>query len=122
MGSEQGMALSNPTQTVFPYIQKGGARIGLSFLLSLNYSTPFAQLVVGTDHIEITVMGAKKYSFSLQNVNEITTFKGVVSTGIKINHSEPGNPQFIVFWVISVSNLDALKRAFDAAEYKTAWT
>jgi hypothetical protein len=80
----------------------GGVRIGKSYLLSLNFSAPFGAIAVtrdGTLRIEIKFpLFRRSYFLKRENVITVRPYKGIFSTGLKIEHRIQELPPYIVFW------------------------
>jgi hypothetical protein len=71
----------------------GGARIG-----SRNASIPFAKLSISRKGLGLACMG-QDYFFGRQRIGVLARQRGLLSTGLRIPHTVPAYPDFIVFWV-----------------------
>jgi hypothetical protein len=81
-----------------PYSRTGGARIG-----SLNATWPFASLSATAETLRLSVMG-RAYSFSREGIR-LSRWRGMLSTGLRIEHGEAAYPDYIVFWTFGFQNL-----------------
>ncbi len=90
------------------YVQRGGARIGRSYWVSLNFTIPFAKLSVTSEAVSLSVhflFFKRQYLFQRANISAIRRYKGYVSRGVKLEHDKEGCPPFIVFWTTDLKEL-----------------
>jgi hypothetical protein len=71
----------------------GGARINM-----MNASIPFAELSVFRKGLRLSCLG-NEYFFARDRIVALSRYKGLFSTGLRIHHTVPVYPDFIVFWV-----------------------
>ena len=88
--------------------QIGGARVG-----GFNASWPFASLKVTGDQITLSVF-SKKYEIEKGKINSIKRYRGLFSTGLKIEHSKNEMPEHLIFWTFSFNKL---KQALEEIGY-----
>jgi hypothetical protein len=81
------------------FSQFGGARLG-----TFNATWPLAKLVVNSDELRLWVLGIK-LAFPKASITRLSEHRGYMSTGLRIEHSNPRAPQFIVFWTFDLSTL-----------------
>jgi hypothetical protein len=81
------------------YSQFGGARLGL-----FNATWPLAKLVAGPEELKLWVLGIK-LAFPKASITRLSEHRGYMSTGLRVEHSNPSAPQFIVFWTFDLSTL-----------------
>jgi hypothetical protein len=92
-------------------IEIGGFRIGRNALLALNATWPFGTLEIRRDHLVLRTF-FRRYTFPRESILALSTFSGLFSRGIRIEHSVSNYPRFIVFWSSHVSRLQ--RRLTDA--------
>jgi hypothetical protein len=95
--------------------QLGGARVGDSFGASANFTFPFARLRATPNCIVLSVWWgwlvrrlwglAKTYEFDKASIVEISKYKGLISTGLRISYSQKDYPPFVVFWTFRFRRL-----------------
>ncbi|MGW8123759.1 hypothetical protein ACV07N_13970 [Roseivirga echinicomitans] len=75
----------------------GGAKIGI-----MNYTYPFATMVVSKDKIQLTTATGVNLVFRPQDIVSIKTHKElpVVGQGIRIKHQISGYSKMIIFWLM----------------------
>ena len=89
-----------------PFIQRGGARIGASFWGAFNATWPFAKLTVEESGIQVSVL-FRRYSFSPASVRRLSTYSGVFSRGLLVEHTVADYPPFVLFWSFALPELTA---------------
>lgn len=77
----------NPT-----FSQIGGARLG-----HFNASYPFATLSAHSNVLQLSCLG-RDYAFPKDKIQKLSRHRGIFSVGLRIQHTEPSFPQFVVFW------------------------
>ena len=75
-----------------PISQTGGARLG-----HFNASYPFATLSADSQMLRLTCLG-RDYVFPRSSIQRLSRHRGLFSVGLRVEHTEPSYPQFIVFW------------------------
>jgi len=90
------------------YKQRGGVLIGL-----LNFTWPFASIVVSQDNITIRVL-FKKYTFTKSNIKALKKHNGIFSVGLKIEHTNSEVIGKLIFWTF---NYKKLKSALEHQQY-----
>jgi hypothetical protein len=84
---------------------RGGARINW-----FNATWPFATLDVGADCIILKVL-TTTYAFKKEDVQSLELY-GLLSSGVKIVHSNPTMPSRVVFWSFSLPDvLESARKA-----------
>lgn len=81
------------------YSQLGGARLDL-----FNATIPFARLVVTPSKILLPVLG-RELTFEKREIVSLRRHRGLFSTGLRIEHSRPDAPSFVVFWTANFAQL-----------------
>jgi hypothetical protein len=74
------------------YTRTGGARLG-----RFNASWPFAKLSATSDVLRLSCFG-RNYDFPRGSIRILSRHRGILSTGLRIEHSNTYYPDFIVFW------------------------
>jgi hypothetical protein len=91
----------NPGQTPIAtdevFTQQGGYRIGRNAWLSFNASWPLGSLEVRSGQLALCTI-TRRLVFPVTSVTAISTYYGMFSVGIRIEHTVPEYPRFIVFW------------------------
>jgi hypothetical protein len=82
----------------------GGFTVGRNFLLALNGTWPFGRLEIHDDRLVLNTL-FRHYTFPHDSIVSLSIFSGFFSRGIRIEHSVPAYPRFIVFWSFHVSRL-----------------
>jgi len=86
------------------FSQTGGARIGSSIAFSLNATWPFAKLTVEETRLTLSVLGLT-WRLPRTSIRNLRKYRGAFSTGLRIEHSIPRRPPFVVFWTRRFSEL-----------------
>jgi hypothetical protein len=81
------------------FSQIGGARLGL-----FNATWPLAKLAASSEELRLSVLGIK-FIFPKASITRISKYKKFFSNGLRIEHSNPRAPQFIVFWTFDLPAL-----------------
>jgi len=87
------------------FSQTGGARIGKSFAWSLNATWPLAKLTVKETELRISVLGFT-WILPKSSIRRLSKYRGAFSTGLRIEHSIPRRPPFVVFWTFGFPELN----------------
>lgn len=74
------------------FTQTGGARLGM-----LNATYPFATLSATPDALRLSCLG-RDCCFRKDSIRRLTRHRGVLSTGLRIEHTDSSFPDFVVFW------------------------
>jgi hypothetical protein len=83
-----------------PTSWRGGAwMLDVNILRWFSCTWPFARMEVRPDRIIVSIFW-KKYVFPRSAIRCLRRFRGVISTGIKIEHDNPKAPRFVVFWPV----------------------
>ena len=104
------------------YHENVGARIGQSYLQASNWTIPLCRVVVQDRSIKLRTLFGKEYDFSPNDVQKVEKYSGILSRGIKINHSVQSYPPFFVIWSFSSTQfwMSLMKEAgFVVQEIKT---
>lgn len=84
-------------------IFRGGVRWG-----GVNLTWPFVTMTVSNNGILLTAL-SWKWIFDKEHVKSVEKYKGLFSKGIRIYHTIPDYPKFVVFWTFSQNEvMDAL--------------
>ncbi len=83
--------------TINPMTITGGIRIGESYWQATNYSWPLVTLNASEDEI-VLAMSFKKLTLPRSEIAKISSYRGIMSDGVQIEHSSSGTPCFVVFW------------------------
>jgi hypothetical protein len=83
--------------------QVGGARIGF-----FNATWPFVWLSATPDGLSLWC--GLRFTFPTERIRRLSWHKGVMSTGLRIEHSVPRYPAFFVFWTF---DFPALKQELE---------
>ena len=97
------------------FTQAGGARIGM-----LNSSWPFATLSASNEVLHVSAIG-RDYSFPKSSIRSLRKHRGVFSTGLRIDHTQPSAPAFVVFWAslfFWTSGFQKLKTRLESLGYE----
>lgn len=97
------------------FTQTGGARLGM-----FNASYPFATLSVTPDALCLSCLG-RDYRFPKGSIRGLSKHQGVFSTGLRIEHTDPSAPTFVVFWAsvfFWTSGFEKLKTQMEGLGYK----
>ena len=86
------------------FSQTGGARIGKSIAFSLNASWPFAKLTVEEAGLTLFVLGFT-WMLPKSSIRSLSKYRGAFSTGLRIEHSIPQRPPFVIFWTRKFTEL-----------------
>ena len=81
------------------YSQLGGARLNL-----FNATIPFARIVATPSRITLAVLGSQ-HTFERAQVRSLSRYRGLFSTGLRIEHFCEDAPSFVVFWTTNYSHL-----------------
>lgn len=85
-----------------------------------NASYPFATLSVTPDALCLSCLG-RDYRFPKGNIRSLSRHQGAISTGLRIEHTDPLAPKFVVFWAsvfFWTSGFDKLKTQMEGLGYK----
>jgi hypothetical protein len=74
------------------FTHSGGARIGI-----FNATWPFASLSGTPEAIRLSFLG-RSYNFPKSNIRRLRRHRGIFSLGLRIEHTDPSFPEFVVFW------------------------
>jgi hypothetical protein len=74
------------------YTRTGGAKLG-----RFNASWPFATLSATSDALRLSCLG-RNYDFSRGSIRGLSRHRGILSTGLRIDHNNASYPDLIVFW------------------------
>lgn len=97
------------------YYETGGLRWGRSHWISTNATYPFAKIYITTDYISITVnliLKQELLQFHRSEICSITTETRLLGRGIRIRHSKPSSPKYILFWTMTFKSLQGGLREF----------
>ena len=96
------------------FSQTGGARIDC-----FNATFPFATLSANTDALRLSCFG-QDYAFPKDKIRRLSRHRGIFSVGLRIQHTEPSLPQFVVFWtsiVFWTAGFQRLKTQLESLGY-----
>src|SRR5215468_2217839 len=92
------------------FTQIGGARLDF-----FNATWPFARLSGNSDAILLGCLG-RKYFFPKTKIVRLRRYRGILSTGLQIEHTERSFPGFVVFWASVFSWSCGFKRLKSSLE------
>src|SRR5437868_14694966 len=84
--------------------ETGGFRVGRNAWLALNASWPFGTLEIHRDQVVLHTFW-RSYTFPRSSIVLLSVFSGFFSRGLRIEHSIPTYPRFVVFWSPHMSRL-----------------
>jgi hypothetical protein len=90
------------------YSAMGGARLDI-----LNVTLPFAALTATSTWVSLVVAG-REYRFCRREVRDLSRYRSLWWTGLRIEHERTGYPTLVVFWTW---NFDQLRAALEALGY-----
>lgn len=85
-----------------------------------NASWPFATLSATDEVLRVSVLG-RDYSFPKSSIRSLRKHRGIFSTGLHIDHTQPSAPEFIVFWAslfFWTSGFKKLKTGLESLGYE----
>jgi hypothetical protein len=86
-------------------IETGGFRVGRNALLALNATWPFGTLEIQPGQLVLRAL-FRRYIFPRETIIALSVFDGLFSRGVRIEHSIPNYPRFVVFWSSHMSRLE----------------
>jgi hypothetical protein len=95
----------------------GGARLDW-----MNATMPLATLSGDGKALCLSCFG-QEYVFLRSNIESLSKYRSIFSIGLRIQHTVPTYPQFVVFWVCSYlrsGRFSTLKNELESLGY-TAW-
>ena len=100
------------------YTETGGIRYGSSFWIATNFTWPFVTLTARHSDVSIRIslgrLWSRTFAFERSQIQSISKKRGLISTGIVIEHSNAEYPPFILFWTF---RYEALKEQLEAVGY-----
>jgi hypothetical protein len=75
------------------FSQTGGARVGWR-----NVTMPFAVISGDRNALRLSCFG-RDYVFHKTTIERLSRYRGLFSLGLRIEHTVPVFPSFMVFWV-----------------------
>jgi hypothetical protein len=84
--------------------ETGGFRVGRNAWLALNGTWPFGTLEIHSDCLVLDTLW-RRYSFPRSSILALSEFHGFFWSGLRIEHSIPAYPRFVVFWSPRMSRL-----------------
>ena len=95
------------------FIQTGGYVIGRNWWLSMWGTTPFGQLRIYEDRIDLRT-AFWTHPFPRGAIHSLSIAHGPLVVGIRIEHTIERNPRLAVFWS---HHIDQLVQELEAADY-----
>ena len=86
------------------FSETGGARIGKSIVWSLDVTWPLAKLTVKETELRLSVLGFT-WILAKSSIRTLSKYRGAFPTGLRIEHSIPRRPPFVVFWTFGFAEL-----------------
>ena len=86
------------------FSETGGIRIGRSALFAFSATWPFAKLMVDDAELALSSL-TQTWIFPKSSIRELRKFRGAFSTGLRIEHTVPRYPSFVVFWTFRFAKL-----------------
>lgn len=93
------------------FTQQGGYRVGRSALLSFNASWPFGSVELRSGELALHCI-TRRLVFPVAAVTSVFIYHGLFSVGVRIEHTIPDYPRFVVFWTRNPDEL--IQRLKDA--------
>ena len=90
---------------IVAFSQTGGLRIGKSIALALNASWPLARLTITDIDLSLSALGFT-WILPRSSIRSLGKYRGAFSTGLRIEHSIPHRPPFVVFWTRRFEELE----------------
>jgi len=101
------------TRSAF-FVQTGGYVTGRNWWLSMHGTTPFGELRIYDDRLVLRAL-FHTYEFPRDAIQFLSIIRGVLSVGLRIEHTVDRLPRLIVFWS---SDIDDLREHLEAADYR----
>ena len=89
--------VQTPSSADEVFTQQGGYRVGRSALLSFNASWPFGSVEVRSGYFVLHCI-SRRLVFPVSAVTSVSMYHGLFSIGIRIEHTIPNYPRFVVLW------------------------
>lgn len=96
------------------FTQTGGYRVGRNELLAINASWPFGTLEVHRGQLVLRCI-TRLLAFPVASISRLSVHEGFLSTGLRVEHTVPEYPKFVVFWS---SNIEDLRRELTHAGFQ----
>lgn len=107
-----------PDKNMPSYTETGGVRYGRSFWVATNFTWPFATLTAATDGVSIRIslgrLLIRTFVLERGQIKSIKKKRGLLGTGILIEHSNAAYPPFILFWTF---RFETLKKQLESIGY-----
>ena len=87
-----------------PHTETGGYRVGLSFWLAFQASYPFGELEITESELVLRTL-VRCHRIPREHIRKLSQFRGLFSRGLRVEHSQPSCPRFVVFWSRRVPRL-----------------
>ena len=84
--------------TAGKFAQRCGYRIGEGSSSAMNASWPFGLLEVQADRLSLRCI-RDSLEFPLKSLVRLSVHRGLFSTGLRIEHTVPEHPAYVVAWV-----------------------
>jgi len=84
--------------------ETGGFRVGRNAWLAFNGSWPFGKLQIHRDRLILEALW-QTYTFPRPSIVALSVYSGFFSRGLRIQHSIPAYPSFVVFWSYHMSRV-----------------
>ena len=101
------------------YSERGGLRWGSRYMGQASASWPFARLTATSEGLEVrlSVFGVfeREYSFSSSQIIRLRAERGMMNTGLVVEHEVAEYPDVIKFWSF---NFLGLKRSLETLGYE----
>jgi hypothetical protein len=88
------------------FTQTGGIRVGEGIFDAFNAKWPFAHLTITPKQVHLSCF-SYQYSFPRDSIRRLSRHRAWFSVGLRIEHTVPMYPVFLVFWTFKYA---ALKR------------
>jgi hypothetical protein len=86
-------------------VETGGLRWGSSFVAASNVTWPFARILISRDRIQLTLIVGRSFEFRADEVQQLRRRKGLIFTGVVIEHRIQNYPSFILYWTLNYTRL-----------------
>jgi hypothetical protein len=95
---------SSSPLAVDSFTQRGGYRVGSGAFFSLNATWPFGALEVVSGKLVLHCI-TRQFVFPEDSITGLSRYNGLFSEGLRIEHTVPGYPRFVVFWTSDIGEL-----------------
>jgi hypothetical protein len=98
------------------YGQEGACEVGRNRWLAKEWTWPFAGLYIYRDELVLS-MSFQRYSLPRTAISQVCRYRSGLSVGLKIEHTVPDYPPFMVFYP---SDVEEFEEALDANAFRVS--